>query len=83
MSDYKPVPKVIWQAVAGIIAGFLVAWLVSQGVQPGAGFEGEVTALLLLVLPVVGQALVGFVAGYMKVDPDRELVKAMRKADYE
>lgn len=74
MQNYKPVPKVIAQTVAGVIAALVVAWLASQGIEDDGTVSRAVIALVTALLPVA----VGAAAGWLKTDTERaELLKML------
>jgi hypothetical protein len=74
MQNYKPVPKVLAQTIAGVVAALVVAALAGYGVADEDGaITGAVTTLVLALLPVIA----GFVAGWLKTDTERAELLAM------
>lgn len=75
MGKYKPVPKVMAQTVAGVVAALVVAWLARQGIQDD---EGAISAAVVTLVATLLPVLIGAAAGWLKTDTERaELLRML------
>lgn len=66
---YKPVPKVTASALTGAAVVLVIALARANGIE----VDAETAAALVVVF--------GFVAGWLKTDPARDLLKALKSLE--